>query len=279
MKFYRRKDIKRIKKRFKKRRKKKRDYRKTLRNLFRTFFSTLLIAATAYFIYSGYCYLTHTPYLYIKYIKCSGLEVISEDELIEIIDLKPGTNILAIKLKEISRRLESHPWVEDAMVKREFPQGILIKIKERKPVAIVSRDGIHYLDHKGTIFARVAGGDSMDFPILTGFGREDGIESDEKLQTALKSGLALIEEMEKEGIFLKKNISEIHWSEISGLTIFTSDLVFQIKIGRANFRDKLNRLKYTIDTLKRDGRYEEIECINLIYQNQVVVRMKKEGPG
>jgi cell division protein FtsQ len=276
VKDYHRKDIKRAKGRFRKREKRGQDYKKALYNLLKTIFSISLISGMGYFTYLGCYYLSRTPYLNISHIKIEGLKKLSKDELMKMVNLGPDRNILTVNLEKIGHRLEAHPWVEKTEVRREFPSSIVISIKERKPVAIINREGLRYVDDKGVIFTRVAAGNPLDFPILTGFNSGDFKESGSSLDIALKKSLELLEIMERERIFLSSNISEINLKSDSGFTIFTSNDAFQINIGSDDFNDKLKRLKYTLAAIKREGRYNQIEYINLNYRNRVVVRLKKE---
>lgn len=275
VKDYHKKNIKRIRRIYKK--KKSPNYKKIIPGFIKILFSVSLVSGMTYCSYLGAQYFARTPYLNIRQIKTGGLEKLSEDKIMGIINLNPDINILTVKLRNISSRLKSHPWIEEADVRREFPPGILIKIKERRPVAIVNREGLNYLDDKGTIFAGVIAGDSLDFPIFTGFDLADLKENRAGLGQELRNGLKLLKIIEREKVFSAGNVSEINREKDGGFTIFTSNNALQIKIGNDNFSDKIRRLKHVLSDLKSGGTYKHVECINLHYRDRVVVRLKKES--
>ena len=275
MRDYHKKNIQRIRGSSRKKRRKKRDYKKTLYKLLKFFYIISSITGIIYCSYLGYHYLIRTPYLFVTNIHIEGVKMTSEDELINMMNLGPDRNILTIRLKALSDRTKVHPWVEEVTVRREFPQSLAITIKERVPVAIVNQVGLHYLDINGVIFTKVIAGGRMDFPILTGFDFKNHQENQINLQEELKKGIELLEIMEKEKIFFKKNISEINREIDGGFTIFTSKNAFQIKIGSNNFKEKIIRLKYAIADMKKNGKYNGIERINLTYQNRAVVKFKE----
>ena len=80
-------------------------------------------------------------------------------------------NLFSVKLKEVVKRLESHPWIDQVRVRKVFPHKILIQIEERKPMAIIQLEELYYIDTKGEIFSPVGDGDEYNYPYLTGLTR------------------------------------------------------------------------------------------------------------
>jgi cell division protein FtsQ len=52
-----------------------------------------------------------------------------------------GLTLLSINAGAIERRLERDPWIADAKVRRSFPHGLVISLKERNPAVIVDGGG------------------------------------------------------------------------------------------------------------------------------------------
>jgi cell division protein FtsQ len=92
-----------------------------------------------------------------------------------------GRSVFSIPVAERRRRLLAIDWVEDASVSRVWPDRLVVRIRERTPVAFVSfRSGVLLIDWYGVLLdpppqAR------FTFPVLSGV-REDSTESQRREQ-------------------------------------------------------------------------------------------------
>jgi len=93
------------------------------------------IALTSIMIYKE---LLQLPLLQVKKIQVEGCVNHTPSEILDIADIRPQVNLLALNLKQICRQLESSPWIEKAQVKRTFPDQLYLKISERKPAALIN---------------------------------------------------------------------------------------------------------------------------------------------
>lgn len=75
--------------------------------------------------------------LAIKEISVAGTNILSKEEVIEQAEIYPEDNIFSVNLRHTRLRIISHPWIEDASVKRSLPSKIIITIKEEIPLAVV----------------------------------------------------------------------------------------------------------------------------------------------
>ena len=67
-----------------------------------------------------------------------GVNYASRAKLLRVFAADCGRSIFAVPLDERRRRLLAVDWVEDASVSRIWPNRLLVRITERKPVAFVS---------------------------------------------------------------------------------------------------------------------------------------------
>lgn len=75
--------------------------------------------------------------LAIKEISVVGTHILSKEEVIEQAEIYPDDNIFAVNLRHTRIKIISHPWIEDASVKRTLPSKITITVKEETPLAVV----------------------------------------------------------------------------------------------------------------------------------------------
>ena len=88
-------------------------------------------------------------------------------------------SIFSVPLAERRRRLLAIDWVEDASVSRVWPDRLVVRIRERKPVAFVSfRSGPLLIDAQGVLLEQPAQA-QFSFPVLSGV-REEETEAERR---------------------------------------------------------------------------------------------------
>jgi cell division protein FtsQ len=65
----------------------------------------------------------------------------TDDAVLAAARIRPGTAIWSVDIGAVERRVERLPWVQDASVRRRWPDGIVITISEYAATAYVRRDG------------------------------------------------------------------------------------------------------------------------------------------
>jgi cell division protein FtsQ len=111
-------------------------------------------------------------------------------------------SIFAIPLEERRRRLLAIDWIEDASVSRVWPDRLVVRVRERKPVAFVSiRSGVLLVDAHGVLLDQPAQA-QFSFPVLGGI-RED--ETDVARRDRVRAFLDFQQDMG----FLAKDVSEV----------------------------------------------------------------------
>ena len=170
----------------------------------------------------------------------------TEQDLLLVSGIKPATNILALNVDGIARKIKTNPWVEEVYVVRELPNRLIIEIQERKPMALVKReDSLYLMDSQGVIFKKFEG-EEANLPVLTGCA-EDGKED----PVLVRKSIELINLLSASNSFPQiKNVSEIHGEENIGFSIFL-DSGLCLKVGFGDYEGKLKRLKPVLADLAR----------------------------
>ncbi len=254
-------------------RKIKLNYTRVLFNLFKGGGFLLSIGILGVLVYVFFGYLYTSPYFRVERIVVSGENRLSEIEVLNLARIDKGSNILEIDLRRVSDRIEQHPWVQKAFVKRELPQRIIIDVMERVPVAMINLDRLYLVDKKGVIFKEVGPEDTFDVPVLTGLESEYLASNKSISRNLIEKALTIIDELNKKGTLGVDQISEINMDPYAGLTIFTLEGGTQVKLGFDGYEQKLNHLKKVVSDLQE--RFEKAEYINLNYGEKVYVKLDK----
>jgi cell division protein FtsQ len=123
-----------------------------------------------------------------------------------------GRSIFAIPLDERRRRLLAVDWVEDASVSRIWPDRLLVRIRERRPVAFVPlRTGAVLVDADGALLEPPERA-QFALPVLRGV-REDEPEA------ARRERVGAFLRFQKDMGPLAKDVSEVNVAEPGNLRI------------------------------------------------------------
>jgi len=107
--------------------------------------------------------------LQVKHITFEGQARIPENELLARLGLPKGIDLPDVDLGAVAGAVLSHPWIERATVRRDYPDSLRILVWERTPVAVVVKgDGPGLMvDAEGVILGP-PDPDAGDLPRLTG---------------------------------------------------------------------------------------------------------------
>jgi cell division protein FtsQ len=103
--------------------------------------------------------LTYTPLFHAKTITVRGERRLSEQRVLRIAGIGPGTNLFHLDVKDAERRLERNPWVADAVITTRLPSTVSVTVSERRPVGLTrSADGhLLYVANDGSVLGRAPG--------------------------------------------------------------------------------------------------------------------------
>lgn len=247
-----------------------------LKKSIRIAFQLLLLSLSLLVGHHLYLSLSEDPFFHLKEIEIRGCQKIEEKSLHRLLGLEGRPNLFTISLKEIGKRVSSHPWVEGAKVRKVFPNKLIIEIEERKPVAILQLDELYYLDSKGVIFSPLGERDGYNFPLITGL-TPSAVEKDpQEVKELLLKALELLKIVDQEGVLLLERVSEIHMDRQNGIHFFTQAEGIKVRMGWDQFREKIKRFSVIWKDLRKRGiAVAFIDCSDV--RRMVVKKVSQEG--
>ncbi len=262
---------KKLKTNRRKEQKQPRDWKKLFHRLL-----SIGIAAGSGFLLAGGALLTAQMLLESGYFDVETIRVeqqvrVSESEILEASDIEAGDSLFELELHMIGRKIEEHPWIAKAEVARSFPNQVVIRVVERQPRAIIDLDYLYYVDRGGDVFKMLEAGDALDYPVITGIGRDALLDDAEQTQDRLEKALRLIDQLENRSIFTLEDVSEIYCDEQGELILHTRTGGVPIKLGSTNYQAKLERLEAIYEDLK--PRLLALKYIDLNVADRVIVKV------
>jgi cell division protein FtsQ len=159
-----------------------------------------------------------------------GMNYSSRTRVLRVFDDDFGHSIFSIPVDARRRRLLAIDWVEDASVARVWPDRLLVRLRERRPVAFVFfRSGVALIDREGVLLDAPPTA-QFSFPVLAGV-RED--ETEAQRAKHVRCMLAMQEDMG----YLAKDISEVNAADAENIRVVAKvgDRPVELMLGDANF--------------------------------------------
>lgn len=200
---------------------------------------------------SARSWLTRSPIFSVRSIDLNPCAHVTQEEVWAIVRGGGRGSIWSVPAREVARRLSDHPWVRSVSVRKAFPDRLVVRIDERRPVAMVNLDALYYVDAEGSPFKRLTAYDAKEYPILTGFSREDLLARDAVTLRNFRKSLELLR-MAEAGP-LRQNLSEVHFDAQDGYTLVTRDSGLQLKVGATDFREAMRRIEEAMPRLSGLG--------------------------
>jgi len=211
---------------------------------------------------------TH-PYFSVKEITITGYQKVGGSEIVAMTGLRPGMNIWKVKPTSIEMKLNSHPWVRREVVRREFPQRVVIQIEEWEAKGIIVLGTLYYVNPEGIIFKRVEAGEKVNLPYLTGLGDEEFVLNNRLARKRIAEALRLSDLFAKSSI----SVSEIHFLPQGGIIAYPVSRSVPLHMGWGDWPGKVQRVKRVMAEWR--GREHRLASLDLSFRGQVVVRLNE----
>lgn len=202
-----------------------------------------------------------------KNIEIVGNTVISDDEIIKKLDIKVDKNIFMYNTNKMINKLNDNPYIEDVKIKRNFPSGLKITIKEKEIYAVL-RDGKDYcyIDNQANFIEQIKDIEKDDIvKVDVAYIIEDNnikFKDKEEKDTLIKL-LDAIKECN-----LSKKINEINFEKSDIINIYTNDNI-QIKLNKDNnIKYNISRSSAIMADLQKKSNNKGI--VDLTYQNYAI---------
>lgn len=207
----------------------------------------LLLIGTIIFILT-------TPMFNIKNINISGIEHLTEEQVISLSELNKNENLFKNSKSKITSNIKQTPYVESVIIKRKLPDTIDIQIKERKRSYMLKFvNGYVYIDTQGYILE--ISEEKLKLPIISGYKtEEDKISEGNRLITEdlenLNNVLKITNSLEEIDV-AKEIITNIDISNKEDYTVYLESEKKTIHFGDAsNLSNKILYVKAMIDSEK-----------------------------
>ena len=187
----------------------------------------------------------------------------SPEEILTHSGLTRGMSVWEIDPQQVEERLLAVSGIRAAQVQREFPQRVAIHVQTRRPVAVIARPTVTYLDDTGESFTLPNQQPELDLPYVTGL-TEMALDS----VTARAALIGVLPLLPLATVWAEP-LSEIHWDQTRGYTLFLARRHLTIRLGWETAPEKFAQVGMVLAHLPVDG---SSTVVDARFVNQVVVR-------
>jgi len=181
-----------------------------------------------------------------------------------------GDDLLAVDEARARQALLLDSRIAHAEVSRQFPRGVLIRVRERVPALLVAHGTPWELDPAGVLLEPLERGVVADVPLLVG-PHFDALPAGSQVQSAeVQRGLAWTRALADQALQLGGQVSELDVSEgdATGITLLDGTRVKAPAWPPSTRR--LSALRVVLADLKQKG--TPAEEVDVRFENQVIVR-------
>jgi len=238
--------------------------------------------------------LTQSDYFSVRQLNIEGMRRLTREQVARQAGVHTGINVLSANLTLARKRLLAHPWIAEAEVSREIPNGLTIVVKEHTALAAVSFGEKYLMNTRGEIFKSWDPSDPDNLPVVSGlnlsdltvYGRPEPTQGqhDSHRSAPFQAVMRVLQLGGKKGSILpNRDVKKIQVDRQIGLTIHAFDLGKIINLGFSDYGGKYRMLSKLFSFLKRNRSISDFERIDLnnmqrIVVNPVIRQTKKSEP-
>jgi cell division protein FtsQ len=218
-----------------------------------TVFGVAALGGVVYAAERASQYLDDSSGFRVERIEVAGNDRLTQQAVLARAGLAPGSSIFDVDIQAAKQRLLLDPWIVRAGVEKRMPATVVVRIVERRPLAVLTGEAaLHLVAEDGSVIGVARTEDLPDLPVLTGFDLERRRTDPVGLRDELESAAELLRLLAEVGLPGQRTIAEVHRSVRGGFDVIAGDGLV-VHLGQGPYRDKLRRLAETSAALDERG--------------------------
>ncbi len=228
------------------------------------FFFFLFLGGIFYLVQRFYLFLISWDHLKVKQIEIVCSKPQGKEEIERFFNGRKLGNILLLDIGQLQGAFTDISWVKEVQVRKIFPSSLKIKIKERRPFALLKKEDLYLIDRDGVELEKIDSAEYGHFPLLID---SDNFKSDyeEKIKLAWEC-LRSFSPSEKE------QIEALDLSDYGNVTVLLKKTQTKLILGSDQFSKKLRLFQSFGDKLNQ---YGALEYVDLRIEDRLFVKPKK----
>ena len=213
-------------------------------------------------------------------ISTEGNKIVTETNILILAAIPKGARLYGVDIRSARLRVLQNPFIRNASVTREAPDGIVITVVERVPIAVLALDKTLAIDSEGVVLPSVMMSGVFDLPVLTGDLPVAECSPGHRIQArAVQEALDILVNAREVNEELYRLVSEIHIDGENDLVLYTSEAGVPVIFGRGSVPQKLLELDGFWKQVVAARSASDLASVDLRFADQVVVRWNHDDAG
>jgi POTRA domain, FtsQ-type/Cell division protein FtsQ/DivIB, C-terminal len=174
-----------------------------------------------------------------------------------------GRHVLLLSLPEVERLLANHRWVEGVEVHKKLPDGLVVQVLERVPVAVLRYQGtLHYVDREGRVIDRA---DSTTAPAALLL-----IDGEPDRARAVAAAVTAVESLARGDAPHFRHVLGVELLPGPDLRLRLEALPFAVLVRADRLQPAVARFERLLPKIL--DRYAGLEAVDLRFSRQIVMK-------
>lgn len=207
-----------------------------------------------------------SPFFAVQTVELTGNLYLRQADVLSIAGVEATENLFDINVRQATARLQAHPQVEAASVRRRLPSTLVVRIVEREPAAVIATsDRFAAVDRNGRVLV-VTQSPRHALPLITGLQIDQVTPGEALAVSGLSQALHVADRL---GSDLGTRVSEISWQR-GNISLIMRNLL-TIELGDVeHLTEKLTTLRALLREL--DASTRPVRTIDLRVPTSPVLR-------
>ncbi|MDQ2870336.1 MAG: FtsQ-type POTRA domain-containing protein [Acidobacteriota bacterium] len=199
------------------------------------------------------------PLFSLRRFEVFGNERSRTEDVLKALDPWRSKNLVTLDLAPLAERLAREPWVERVTLSKKFPDGLAIRVAERRPVALLrEKNRLFWVDARGqAIAAYDARADRGEYVLISGERRQ------------LPELVGMLEELREKRPEYFSALSQIDALPDGGFGMMDSIFRRPVRVLRRDAPEKIRALLNARELIVRRG--WEARAIDLRFSDRIVL--------
>lgn len=221
-------------------------------------FILAILSVLGFLVFKGYQTVTASSFFDMKKVEVRGISRVAKEDIERIVRLQTESNgVWNAELEQIKADVEKLNFVKTAVVSRILPDGILVRVDERIPRAIVRlNSGDFWVDDDAIMVGTVGKNENRPPFVLRGWDEAKSEKAQKDNQERVKIYTKTLEEWKTLG--LEKRVAALNLGDLQDATVIVEDSgqIVTVFIGKEDFGKRLQRALTVIE-----GKGQSIESL------------------
>jgi cell division protein FtsQ len=208
-------------------------------------------------------------------VSLKGNRYLLDSQVLRIAGVEKGTCGLRYDTDRIESRLEKHPRIKSAAVKKLLWKKLYIKLEERTPFALVDAQKLLEMDESGVVFEPVDPAVLPDLPVITGLRGKRIRPGDTLKGEQIDQAIALLKRLGDPEVNLYGQISELNLRKDGSIVLVAVESGVPVILGSEDVsKRKLQALRVAMADMQQRGLLPA--SVDLRFKGQVVATVQAQ---